>query len=76
MVTNSSISVLPFLPPQDVNCVSTIFEGMELLKANPAMRTFSGVFQKLDRLKQLLTPNLAKEVGMVFMSVREHAAEM
>ncbi|NXW47504.1 IL5 protein, partial [Nyctiprogne leucopyga] len=45
----------------DVNCVSTIFEGMELLKTNPAMKKFSGVFQKFERLKQSLTPNLAKE---------------
>ncbi|KFZ61974.1 hypothetical protein N321_03969, partial [Antrostomus carolinensis] len=45
----------------DVNCVSTIFEGMELLKTNPAMKKFSSVFQKFERLKQSLAPNLAKE---------------
>ncbi|KAF1509528.1 hypothetical protein FQV18_0008028, partial [Eudyptula minor novaehollandiae] len=45
----------------DVNCVTTIFEGMEQLKTNPAMKKFSVFFQKLERLKQSLTPNLAKE---------------
>ncbi|KAF1500457.1 UNVERIFIED_CONTAM: hypothetical protein FQV15_0003535, partial [Eudyptes pachyrhynchus] len=45
----------------DVNCVSTIFEGTEQLKTNPAMKKFSVFFQKLERLKQSLTPNLAKE---------------
>ncbi|KAF1665089.1 hypothetical protein FQA23_0014045, partial [Aptenodytes patagonicus] len=45
----------------DVNCVSTIFEGTEQLKTNPAMKKFSVFFQKLERLKQTLTPSLAKE---------------
>ncbi|XP_009321057.1 PREDICTED: interleukin-5-like [Pygoscelis adeliae] len=45
----------------DVNCVSTIFEGTEQLKTNPAMKKFSVFFQKLERLKQSLTPSLAKE---------------
>ncbi|KFQ85802.1 hypothetical protein N337_03857, partial [Phoenicopterus ruber ruber] len=45
----------------DVNCVSTIFEGTEQLKANPAMEKFSVFFQKFERLKQSLPPSLAKE---------------
>ncbi|KFV15925.1 hypothetical protein N340_06747 [Tauraco erythrolophus] len=45
----------------DVNCVSTIFEGTEQLKTNPAMKKFSVFFQKFERLKQSLTPSLAKE---------------
>ncbi|KFP49065.1 hypothetical protein N323_00573 [Cathartes aura] len=45
----------------DVNCVSTIFEGTEQLKTNPAMKKFSVFFQKFERLKQALTPSLAKE---------------
>ncbi|XP_029854467.1 interleukin-5-like [Harpia harpyja] len=45
----------------DVNCISTIFEGTEQLKTNPAMKKFSVFFQKFERLKQLLTPSLAKE---------------
>ncbi|NXJ43685.1 IL5 protein, partial [Ciconia maguari] len=45
----------------DVNCVSTIFEGTEQLKTHPAMKRFSVFFQKLERLKQSLTPSLAKE---------------
>ncbi|NXP17556.1 IL5 protein, partial [Scytalopus superciliaris] len=46
----------------DVNCISTIFEGTEQLKTNPAMKKFSAFFQKFERLKQFLTPSLAKEV--------------
>ncbi|NXB10853.1 IL5 protein, partial [Cnemophilus loriae] len=45
----------------DVNCISTIFEGTEQLKNNPAMKKFSAFFQKFERLKQWLIPNLAKE---------------
>ncbi|NWS20433.1 IL5 protein, partial [Pachyramphus minor] len=45
----------------DVNCISTIFEGTERLKTNPAMKKFSAFFQNFERLKQFLTPNLAKE---------------
>ncbi|NXW35763.1 IL5 protein, partial [Phaetusa simplex] len=45
----------------DVNCVSTIFEGTEQLKHNPATKKFSVFFQKFERLKQFLAPNLAKE---------------
>ncbi|XP_026714280.1 interleukin-5-like [Athene cunicularia] len=45
----------------DVNCVSTIFEGTEQLKTSPAMKKFSVFFQKFERLKQSLTPSLAKE---------------
>ncbi|KGL86968.1 hypothetical protein N301_09247, partial [Charadrius vociferus] len=45
----------------DVNCVSTIFEGTEQLKTNPATKKFSVFFQKFERLKQSLTPNLATE---------------
>ncbi|KAK4814344.1 hypothetical protein QYF61_016302, partial [Mycteria americana] len=45
----------------DVNCVSTIFEGTEQLKTLPAMKRFSVFFQKLERLKQSLAPSLAKE---------------
>ncbi|KFP91501.1 hypothetical protein N311_04317, partial [Apaloderma vittatum] len=45
----------------DVNCVSTIFEGAEQLKTIPAMKKFSDFFQKLERLKKSLTPYLAKE---------------
>uniref|UniRef100_A0A8B9NTL6 Interleukin-5 n=1 Tax=Accipiter nisus TaxID=211598 RepID=A0A8B9NTL6_9AVES len=45
----------------DVNCISTIFEGTEQLKTNLAMKKFSVFFQKFERLKQLLTPRLAKE---------------
>uniref|UniRef100_A0A8C4V2G1 Interleukin-5 n=1 Tax=Falco tinnunculus TaxID=100819 RepID=A0A8C4V2G1_FALTI len=46
----------------DVNCVSTIFEGAEQLKTNAAMKNFSIFFQKFERLKQSLTPSPAKEV--------------
>uniref|UniRef100_A0A663MS17 Interleukin-5 n=1 Tax=Athene cunicularia TaxID=194338 RepID=A0A663MS17_ATHCN len=46
---------------RDVNCVSTIFEGTEQLKTSPAMKKFSVFFQKFERLKQSLTPSLAKE---------------
>nr|XP_009508182.1 PREDICTED: interleukin-5-like [Phalacrocorax carbo] len=45
----------------DVNCVSTIFEGTEQLKANPAMKKFSVFFQKFEGLKPSLTPHLPKE---------------
>ncbi|NXR43459.1 IL5 protein, partial [Zosterops hypoxanthus] len=45
----------------DVNCISTIFEGMEQLKNNPAMKKFSAFFHNFERLKQWLMPNLAKE---------------
>ncbi|KFP63758.1 hypothetical protein N322_07970 [Cariama cristata] len=45
----------------DVNCVSRIFEGAEQLKTNPAMKKYSVFFQKFERLKQSLTPSLAKE---------------
>ncbi|NXP51169.1 IL5 protein, partial [Heliornis fulica] len=45
----------------DVNCVSTIFKGAEQLKTHPAMKNFSVFFQKLEKLKQLLTPHLEKE---------------
>ncbi|XP_032559271.1 interleukin-5-like [Chiroxiphia lanceolata] len=45
----------------DVNCISTIFEGTERLKTNPAMKKFSAFFQNFERLKQFLTPSLAKE---------------
>ncbi|NWV41530.1 IL5 protein, partial [Grantiella picta] len=45
----------------DVNCISTIFEGTEQLKNYPAMKRFSAFFQKFERLKQWLMPSLAKE---------------
>ncbi|KFQ44051.1 hypothetical protein N333_07029, partial [Nestor notabilis] len=45
----------------DANCISTIFEGIEQLKTNPATKKFSGFFQKFERLKQSLTPGLGKE---------------
>ncbi|KFQ39521.1 hypothetical protein N332_08324, partial [Mesitornis unicolor] len=45
----------------DVNCVSTIFKGIEELKAIPAMGEFSVFFQKFERLKQMLTPSLPKK---------------
>ncbi|XP_027499319.1 interleukin-5-like [Corapipo altera] len=45
----------------DVNCISTIFEGTERLKTYPAMKKFSAFFQNFERLKQFLTPSLAKE---------------
>ncbi|NXW53284.1 IL5 protein, partial [Eurystomus gularis] len=45
----------------DVNCVSTIFEGTEQLKTNPAMKEFSVFFQKFEILKQSFTPRLPKE---------------
>uniref|UniRef100_A0A8C0URI0 Interleukin-5 n=1 Tax=Cyanistes caeruleus TaxID=156563 RepID=A0A8C0URI0_CYACU len=45
----------------DVNCISTIFKGMEQLKNNPAMKKFSAFFQNFERLKQWLMPNLAEE---------------
>ncbi|KFP29974.1 hypothetical protein N325_01468, partial [Colius striatus] len=44
---------------EDVNCVSTIFEGMEQLKTHPAMKKYSVFFQKFER--QFLTPSLANE---------------
>ncbi|XP_005483812.1 interleukin-5 [Zonotrichia albicollis] len=45
----------------DVNCISTIFEGTEHLKNNPAMKKFNAFFQNFERLKQWLMPNLAKK---------------
>ncbi|XP_069725629.1 interleukin-5-like [Phaenicophaeus curvirostris] len=45
----------------DVNCVSTIFEGTEQLRTNPTMTKFSVFFQKFEKLKPSLTPNLAEE---------------
>ncbi|XP_059716514.1 interleukin-5-like [Haemorhous mexicanus] len=45
----------------DVNCISTIFEGTEQLKNNTAMKKFNAFFQNFERLKQWLMPNLAKE---------------
>ncbi|NXL19291.1 IL5 protein, partial [Setophaga kirtlandii] len=45
----------------DVNCISTIFEGTEQLKNNPAMEKFNDFFQNFERLKQWLMLNLAKE---------------
>ncbi|KFQ20364.1 hypothetical protein N331_09081, partial [Merops nubicus] len=44
----------------DANCVSTIFEGTEQLKTNPAMKKFSVFFQKLEGLKQSFTPRQPK----------------
>uniref|UniRef100_A0A8C3RFR3 Interleukin-5 n=1 Tax=Cyanoderma ruficeps TaxID=181631 RepID=A0A8C3RFR3_9PASS len=46
---------------QDANCINTIFEGMEQLKNNPAMKKFSAFFHNFEKLKQWLMPNLAKE---------------
>ncbi|NXO35681.1 IL5 protein, partial [Locustella ochotensis] len=43
----------------DVNCISTIFEGIEQLKNNAAMEKFSAFFHKFARLKQWLIPNQA-----------------
>ncbi|XP_061204177.1 uncharacterized protein LOC133209526 [Neopsephotus bourkii] len=63
-----SHSALLFLPSQDVNCISVIFEGAEQLKMDPAMKKFSGFFQKFERLKQSLTPSLGREVGTCFLS--------
>ncbi|XP_068062437.1 interleukin-5-like [Anomalospiza imberbis] len=60
----------------DVNCISTIFEGTEQLKNNPAMKKFSAFFQNFAILKQWLMPNLAKEVGIYLLSARDHTAEM
>ncbi|NXF98891.1 IL5 protein, partial [Sakesphorus luctuosus] len=45
----------------DASCISTIFEGTERLKTHPAMKKFSAFFQIFERLKQFLTPSLAKE---------------
>ncbi|NXO91265.1 IL5 protein, partial [Certhia brachydactyla] len=45
----------------DVNCISTVFEGTEQLKNSPAMKKFSAFFQNFERLKQWLMPSLAKE---------------
>ncbi|KFZ58412.1 Interleukin-5, partial [Podiceps cristatus] len=45
----------------DMNCVSTIFEGTRQLKTNPAMKKFSVFFQTFERLKQSLSPSLAKK---------------
>ncbi|NXT16279.1 IL5 protein, partial [Prunella fulvescens] len=45
----------------DVNCISTIFDGTEQLKKNPAMKKFSAFFQNFERLKQWLMPSLPKE---------------
>ncbi|NXU17978.1 IL5 protein, partial [Pardalotus punctatus] len=45
----------------DVNCISTIFEGTEQLKNYPAMKKFSAFFQKFERLKQWFMPSLTKE---------------
>ncbi|NWV56658.1 IL5 protein, partial [Daphoenositta chrysoptera] len=45
----------------DVNCISTIFEGTEQMKNNPAIKKFSAFFQKFERLKQWLMPSLVKE---------------
>ncbi|NXV05714.1 IL5 protein, partial [Cettia cetti] len=45
----------------DVNCIGTIFEGMEQLKNKPAMKKFSAFFHNFERLKQWLIPNMAKE---------------
>ncbi|NWI88154.1 IL5 protein, partial [Pitta sordida] len=45
----------------DVNCISTIFEGIEQLKINPAMKKYADFFQIFERLKQFLSPSLAKE---------------
>ncbi|NWH83275.1 IL5 protein, partial [Aegithalos caudatus] len=45
----------------DMNCMSTIFEGVEQLKSNPDMKKFSAFFHNFERLKQWLMPNLAKE---------------
>ncbi|NXF71907.1 IL5 protein, partial [Sclerurus mexicanus] len=42
----------------DVNCISTIFEGTEQLKTNPALKKFSAFFQKFERLKPFLTPSI------------------
>uniref|UniRef100_A0A8C6N8H6 Interleukin-5 n=1 Tax=Melopsittacus undulatus TaxID=13146 RepID=A0A8C6N8H6_MELUD len=61
MVTNPCISPLLFLPSQDVNCISTVFEGIEQLKTNAAMKKFSEFFWKFERLKQSLTPSLGRE---------------
>uniref|UniRef100_A0A8C6IWQ3 Interleukin-5 n=1 Tax=Melopsittacus undulatus TaxID=13146 RepID=A0A8C6IWQ3_MELUD len=45
----------------DVNCISTVFEGIEQLKTNAAMKKFSEFFWKFERLKQSLTPSLGRE---------------
>ncbi|NXM75291.1 IL5 protein, partial [Serilophus lunatus] len=45
----------------DVNCTSTIFEGIEQLKTSPAMKKFAAFFQNFERLKQFLPPSLARK---------------
>ncbi|NWH97299.1 IL5 protein, partial [Tichodroma muraria] len=45
----------------DVNCITTIFEGTEQLKSSPAMKKFSAFFQNFERLKQWLMSNLTTE---------------
>ncbi|XP_009561018.2 uncharacterized protein LOC104060873 [Cuculus canorus] len=45
----------------DMNCVSTIFEGTEQLKTNPTMAKFSVFFQKFEQLRPSLTASLARE---------------
>ncbi|KAI6077073.1 Interleukin-5-like protein [Aix galericulata] len=46
----------------NVNCIDTLFEGVELLKTNPDLKKFSVFFQKIERLKQSLIPSLAEEI--------------
>ncbi|NWZ98441.1 IL5 protein, partial [Nesospiza acunhae] len=63
-VTTKDIQNLRIETPNnidDVNCISTIFEGTEQLKNNPAMKKFNAFFQNFERLKQWLMLNLAKE---------------
>uniref|UniRef100_A0A493T9W3 Interleukin-5 n=2 Tax=Anas platyrhynchos TaxID=8839 RepID=A0A493T9W3_ANAPP len=45
----------------NVNCIDTLFEGVELLKNNSDLKKFSVFFQKFERLKQSLIPSLAEE---------------
>ncbi|NWW32032.1 IL5 protein, partial [Panurus biarmicus] len=63
-VTTNDIQNLRIETPDnidDVNCISTIFEGTEQLKNNAAMKKFSAFFHNFERLKQRLMPNLAKK---------------
>ncbi|XP_068554714.1 interleukin-5-like [Anas acuta] len=45
----------------NVNCIDTLFEGVELLKNNSDLKKFSVFFQKFERLKQSLIPSPAEE---------------
>ncbi|KFO86949.1 Interleukin-5, partial [Buceros rhinoceros silvestris] len=63
MLTAKDIQNLRIETPDninDANCISTIFEGTEQLKTNPAMKEFTVFFRNFERLKHLLTPRAGK----------------